>query len=158
MQRPLILCFLLLGACRPHPHAPETSLPHPLDVSGDDCTASAFVYDRPPGDSVKGTPFINDGCFGERIFLGMDGTKRELTRAENVPLGTGGEYSDGKYHVQVIRGPLVRRVLDYRPPDAECSGDGESEYSATYAATVRIRSRDRSWLIAGTLLQTECLR
>jgi hypothetical protein len=147
-----ILVLLASGGCS---REPGRVLPNPIDVSGDDCTASALVYDRrlTSADApAAGTPFINDGCFGDRIFLGIDGERRELTRAENVPLGTGGEYSDGEYRVLVTRG---RNVYRREVPDGEC-GEPEREYAMAYDAHVRIRGEGRSWSIDGTLRLSEC--
>jgi hypothetical protein len=132
-----------------------------MDVSGDDCTASSFVYDRPPprgGDTIQGTPFINDGCYGERIFLGIGGERRELRRNDGHELGEGGAYSDDEYVVLVKRGRMVRRVVIARPPDADCPSEGEVEYDVTYAAEVQVWSRSPSWKLNGTLWRTECAR
>ena len=158
MRRPLGTCILGLLAAAGCASRPDGALPDPVDVSGDDCTASAFVYDTPPARALdgEGIPFINDGCFGDRIFLGIHGARRELKRAENVPLGTGGEYSDGEYRVLVKRGAAVRRVADAGSPEETCHEPGEREYGVTYPAEVRVRSSRGSWLVNGTLRETEC--
>jgi hypothetical protein len=138
------------------PPAPSTDL---IDVSGDDCTASSLVYTHPPGDTTAaGIPFVNDGCFGDRIFLGVDGVRRELTRRDSVPLGEGGPYADGELRAEVTRGKLLRRTVDYRPPDADCSGEGETEFSAVYEAKVRVWSPRGERSFSGTLQRTECAR
>lgn len=158
MHRPLIPCILALLACA-CASEPKSALPNPVDVSGDDCTASVLVYDRPPpkaADAEPGVAFINDGCSGERIFLGIDGARRELRRAEDRPLGSGGTYSDGEYRVLVERGRIVRRGEVARPPDAFCPEPAEREFDASYEARVRIWSKTASWSVDGTLLQNEC--
>jgi hypothetical protein len=130
-----------------------------VDVSGDDCTASALVYTHPPGDTTAaGIPFVNDGCFADRIFLGIDGVRRELKRRENVPLGEGGPYSAGDLRARVTRGRLVRRTVSYRPPDAECSGEGETQYWAVYQARVVVTSSRGARAFTGTLERDECIR
>ncbi len=148
-------CILVLLAISGCAREPGRVLPDTIDVSGDDCTASALVYDRrlTSADAADaGTPFINDGCFGDRIFLGIHGVRRELKRAEDVPLGMGGEYSDGEYRVLVTRGRNVHRR---EIPDGECA-EPEREFAAAYDAHVRIRGEGRSWIIDGTLLRSEC--
>ena len=158
-----IVCLATLLACEGCSSAAENAAPENatldlMDVSGDDCTASVFVFDRPPveGTADQGTPFINDGCFGNRIFLGIDGERRELTRAENLPLGLGGEYSDGEYRVLVTRGQNVRRVLATEEQEISCDEPEGRVYFTTYEADVLIRSRNRSWRIDGAIYDTEC--
>jgi hypothetical protein len=127
--------------------------PRLFDVSGDDCTASALIYASPPAPRVA---FVNDGCFGERIFLGVDGVRRELTRSQNVPLGEGGEYSGGGWRAVVSRGRRLSRSGGSPADDDECAGDGEHEYLLVYEVTVRVRDAARELVIPGTLEQTEC--
>jgi hypothetical protein len=164
MHRPLITCILGLLACEACASEPRSTLPNPIDVSGDDCTASVLVYDKPPPEADKpfselteadwGTAFINDGCAGDRIFLGIDGARRELKRSEERPLGEGGVYSDGEYRVLVKRGRMLRRE-ELCPPGAECHAPERREYDVMYEAQVRIWSRSGSWSIDGTLLDVE---
>lgn len=141
---------LLAAAC-----AGTAPTPRLGDVSADDCTASVLVYDAPPP-ADSGTAFLNDGCWGERVFLGIDGQRRELRRAEDLPLGTGGPYSDGVYRVTVTRGDLARRQVAARPPDAACPEPTDTEFEAAYAARVEIRGPRGRWTINGTLRQGEC--
>jgi hypothetical protein len=153
MHRLLILSLLALLGCKAAASQPQTTLPNPIDVSADDCTATNLVWDKPPArfsDQNPGTPFISDGCFGDRIFLGIHGSKRELKRAENVPLGTGGEYSDGEYRVLVQRGPTLFRHESACGPDDPCQ-PGSVVVDAAYAARVRIWSKSGSWDVTGTL-------
>lgn len=160
MFRPLILCLLGMAACEGY-SSPQSLAPRLLDVSEDDCIDSQFVYDKPPAEASPANPgiaFINDGCYGDRIFLGINGERRELKRAENVQLGEGGAYSDGQYRVLVERGRLARRAVVYGPPDAFCHGEaeGEWEYDVTYEARVRIWSGTSAWTIDGALNRAEC--
>ncbi|HEX2076903.1 MAG TPA: hypothetical protein VHG08_04315 [Longimicrobium sp.] len=132
-----------------------------MDVSGDDCTASVLVYDRPPSRATaddRGTPFINDGCWGKRIFLGIDGERRELTRAqEQLPLGLGGAYSDGEYRVLVKRGRIVSRVELTANEEGWCGGDpGARVYDTAYEVEVHIWSWRESWRVDGALYDVEC--
>jgi hypothetical protein len=146
-------CILVLAGCG---QEPSRVLPNPVDVSGDDCTASAFVYDRryPKADGQElGTPFINDGCIGDRIFLGIHGMRRELTRKEDVPLGTGGPYSDGEYRVLVTRG---RTLFRHEIEDPQCAEPSTREYDVAYEANVRIWGKGQTWSIDGTLRTGEC--
>ncbi|HEX9938811.1 MAG TPA: hypothetical protein VGB15_16850 [Longimicrobium sp.] len=153
MHRLLILCVLGLLGCRAAASQPQTTLPNPVDVSADDCTNTNVVWNRPPAefsDDSPGIAFISDGCFGGRIFLGIHGTRRELERAENVPLGTGGEYSDGEYRVLIQRGRTLFRH------EWECGADdpcqpGSPVVDAAYEARVRIWSKSGSWAVTGTL-------
>ncbi len=163
MNRLRIVCLAALLACAgcssaPENAARENAAPDLMDVSGDDCTASVFVFDKPPveGTADKGTPFINNGCYGDRIFLGIDGERRELTRSENLPLGSGGEYSDGEYRVLVTRGRAVRRVLATEDQEITCDEPEGRVYFATYEADVLLRSGSRSWRIDGAIYDTEC--
>jgi hypothetical protein len=127
-----------------------------MDVSGDDCTASALVFAGRHGNPDSAVAFINDGCIGDRIFLGIAGSRRELKRAANVPLGAGGDYSDGEYRVLVQRGRSVSRTVVASPPDAFCPEPHQREYAAAYEATVHIASSAGSWTVAGTLRRDEC--
>ena len=155
----LIPCIVGLFACVACAPGHESVRPdlNLIDVSGDDCTASTFVYDRPPAESTledPGIPFINDGCFGDRIFLGIDSTRRELKRAENLSLGEGGAYTDGEYRVLVTRGQTVVRD-EVCPPGTACHDSGGWEYYGKYAAQVRIWSKSgSSWTIRGTLVES----
>jgi hypothetical protein len=180
MKRAVVLPLLLCIACDPGPRAmTEDTLPPPspavsaappaerppaldglIDVSGDDCTSSAFVYDATPSsgrDLDSATAFINDGCVGDRIFLGINAERRELRRAENVPLGTGGEYSDSIYRVRVRRGRLVSRSVVYEHPDAQCPDSTHKELELVYDAEVVIAARGLgSRTIQGTLREPGC--
>ena len=127
-----------------------------MDVSGDDCTASALVYDAPPASSIRGTPFINDGCSGDRILFGIDGTRRELTRPEDVPLGEGGPYSDAEYRVSVVRGPIFVRDTIPAGDESVCNDPSTREYESVYQARVLVRSAADSFAIDGALTATEC--
>src|SRR5207237_10071496 len=98
------------------------------------------------------------GCLADRIFLGVDGVRGELTRRENVPLGEGGPYAAGDVRAQVTRGKLLRRTVSYRPTDAECSGEGESQFWAVYEASVRVSSPRGERTFSGTLERDECAR
>lgn len=147
------LALLACAACAPDRTRP---LPALMDVSGDDCTASALVFAGRHANADSAVAFINDGCAGDRIFLGIAGSRRELKRAANVPLGTGGAYSDGEYHVLVQRGRPVARTVVASPPDAFCPEPDQREYAAAYEATVRISSSAGSWTLAGTLRRDEC--
>jgi hypothetical protein len=154
MHRRSIVCLALLVACAPDPGG---TVPTLMDVSGDDCTASALVYDKPASQATRGdrgTPFINDGCFGERIFLGIDGERRELTRAQDHPLGLGGAYSDGRYRVLVKRTRLASRVKIV-DNEEECGGDPRAYY-VVYDVDVGIWSRGESWHVDGALYDVEC--
>jgi hypothetical protein len=154
MTRPVLTCVLGLVACAACIPSPESAAPELFDVSGDDCTASLLVFSKPPSQRTEadpGIPFVNDGCSGDRIFLGVEGTRRELKRREDLPLGTGGEYSDGEYRVLVTRVREVSRRDFPCPPDAPCE-PGEMLHDAVYEAQVRIWSGSRSWTIAGTLV------
>jgi hypothetical protein len=149
-QLTCILGLFVCGACVP---ASEGAVPDLVDVSGDDCTASLLVYNKPPSQWTAADPgiaFVNNGCYGDRIFLGVDGSRRELKRSENLPLGTGGAYSDGEYRVLVKRGREVSRVEYPCPPDDPCDPN-ERRYDAVYEAQVRVWSSNGSWTINGTL-------
>jgi hypothetical protein len=155
LPAPCILA-VLAAACVARPNDARPSL---MDVSGDDCTASVLVYDRPPSTPAaadSGVAFINDGCAGDRVFLGIDGARRELKRAQELPLGSGGAYSDGDLRVLVKRGRMAFRTLAHAPPDADCADPLHREYEAAYEARVQIGSGSRSWSIDGTLRQSEC--
>jgi hypothetical protein len=178
LNRSAILPLLLCMACEPDSQAmtQDSSPPTPppatvaaaperrpsleglIDVSGDDCTVSSFVYDAPPGaELASATAFINDGCFGDRIFLGINGERRELRRAENTPLGTGGEYSDSIYRVAVKRGRLISRTVDYEYPDAQCQDSTHKELTLLHEAEVVIAASgvgERT--IQGTLWEPSC--
>jgi len=125
-----------------------------IDVSGDDCTASALIYDRPPGGAAAGpgVAFVNDGCAGDRIFLGFGGTRLELRRSEDGPLGTGGAYSDEHLRVEVVRGREVRRAEVAEP---QC-GSGGREWEVSREVRVTITAGELSWVIDGTLEDGEC--
>ncbi len=154
MTRPVFMCILGLLVCGACASAPESAAPELFDVSGDDCTVSVLVFSKPPSQRTAadpGIPFVNDGCYGDRIFLGVDGTRRELKRREDLPLGTGGEYSDGEYRVLVKRVREVSRREYPCPEDAACE-PGEMLHDAVYETQVRIRSGSGSWTIDGTLL------
>lgn len=152
---PIVITLWLLACAACAPDRPRP-LPALMDVSGDDCTASALVYAGRHANPDSAVAFINDGCIGDRIFLGIAGSRRELKRAANVPLGSGGAYSDGEYRVLVQRGPSISRMEVARPPDAFCPEPDEREYAAAYEATVRIWSSAGSWTVAGTLRRDEC--
>jgi hypothetical protein len=179
MKRAVMLGVLLCAGCDSEPRGmTEDSSPAPpravsaapraerppslhglIDVSGDDCTASAFVYDAAPSPRTvdSATPFINDGCFGDRIFLGINGERRELRRPENVPLGTGGEYRDSIYRVVVRRGRLVSRAAANAPPEAQCQDSTHTELELVYEAEVVIAARGvGARTLRGTLLEPGC--
>ena len=148
-----LVALLACAACAPDRARP---LPPLMDVSGDDCTASALVFAGRDANADSAVAFINDGCIGDRIFLGIAGSRRELTRAANVSLGSGGAYSDGEYRVIVERGRSVSRTVVASPPDAFCPEPDQREYAAVYETTVRITSSAGSWTVAGTLHRDEC--
>lgn len=179
MPRSLALFALLsLSACAaPESRSPATrdlatrepagpSLPDFVDVGDDDCIASTLVYDRPPAASSAEEPgiaFVNDGCAGDRIFFGFDGTRRELTRAEAAEslLGEGEAYADSVFQARVTRGRLVERPVRATGDAADCPGydgplDALTEYAAVYEATVEVTSGQSSWRVDGTLRQMEC--
>ncbi|HEU0015514.1 MAG TPA: hypothetical protein VFQ45_17660 [Longimicrobium sp.] len=159
MHRAVICCLAGLLACGTNPPRAHP-LPPLMDVSGDDCTASILVFDKPPGEATleePGIPFINDGCWGGRIFLGIDGQRRELTRKEeSLPLGLGGAYSDGEYRVLVKRGKVFSRVGEPGETELPCQAPQATTYYVTYEVEVRIRSRRGSWTIHGALDDAEC--
>jgi hypothetical protein len=156
MHRPLITCILGLLACQACVPEPRGAIPDPIDVSGDDCTASTLVYDKLPSEFTGADPgvaFINDGCSGDRIFLGFDGSRRELTRAEDLSLGLGGEYSDGELRALVKRGRNTFRDGPCSPGDDSCDPEDPS-YVAVYEARVHVWSGRRSWVVDGTLVES----
>jgi hypothetical protein len=155
-RAPLIVTTVALLACAACAPERARALPALMDVSGDDCTASALVFAGPHANPDSAVAFINDGCAGDRIFLGIAGSRRELRRAANVPLGTGGAYSDGEYRVIVQRGRAIARTEVASPPDAFCPEPDQREYAAAYEATVRISSSAGSWTLFGTLRRDEC--
>jgi hypothetical protein len=157
MRSPLpLLAVAALAACEGAAPAPPP--PALMDVSGDDCTASALVYDRPSAEATAadpGTAFLNDGCAGDRVFLGIDGERRELTRAEDAPLGTGGPYADGAYALTVVRRALATRVAG---DDTECHDPAASMFDLAWDVEVRIRARSgAAWTVDGTLREWECV-
>jgi hypothetical protein len=158
---PIIIICLAAGLrCSREPANRESARPQLMDVSADDCVVSVLVYDQPPaaGNSSKdpGTPFINDGCWGKRIFLGIDGERRELTRAEELPLGLGGAYSDGEYRVLVKRGRTLSRVEFTEESEISCDPPQGRKYSVAYEMEVRIWSANRSWIIDGGTYDEAC--
>lgn len=158
---PILVCLLPVLACSPDSADRESAAPRLVDVSGDDCTVSVLVYDKPPADATpagdRGTPFINDGCWGKRIFLGINGERRELTRAEDVPLGLGGPYSDDEYRVLVQRARTVSRV-EFTEEEGEisCEPPRGRKYNVVYEMDVRISSAEGSWSIDGATYDVEC--
>jgi hypothetical protein len=157
----IILCFAAVPGCSRGSADRESAVPRLMDVSGDDCTASVLVYDKPPAEANPpedpGTPFINDGCWGKRIFLGINGERRELTRAEDVPLGLGGPYSDDEYRVLVQRARTVSRVeLTEEDGEISCEPPRGRKYDVVYEMDVRIWSAEGSWSIDGATYGVEC--
>jgi hypothetical protein len=160
-HRPIIIIGLaaVLG-CTRGPADRESARPQLMDVSADDCEVSVLVYDHSPAEGNPstdlGTPFINDGCWGKRIFLGIDGERRELTRAEELPLGSGGAYSDGEYRVLVKRGRTLSRVESTEESEIFCDPPQGRKYFVAYEMKVHVWSANGSWVIDGGTYDEEC--
>ena len=156
----IIVCVAAVLGCSREPANRESARPQLMDVSADDCVASVLVYDHPPAEGNPphdlGTPFINDGCWGKRIFLGIYGERRELTRAEELPLGLGGAYSDGEYRVLVKRGRTLTRVEFTEESEISCDPPQGRKYAVAYEMEVRILSAKGSWIIDGGTYTEEC--
>jgi hypothetical protein len=156
----IIVCVAAVLGCSREPAHRESARPRLMDVSADDCVASLLVYDHPPAEGNPsgdlGTPFINDGCWGKRIFLGINGERRELTRAQDLPLGLGGAYSDGEYRVLVKRGRTLSRVQLTEESEILCDPPQGRKYSVVYEMKVRIWSASGSWTIDGGTYDEEC--
>lgn len=159
--RIIIICLAAALGCSREPADRERARPELMDVSADDCVGSLLVYDHPPAEGklspVLGTPFINDGCWGGRIFLGINGERRELTRAEEeLPLGLGGAYSDAEYRVLVQRGRTLSRVEFTEESELFCDPPQGRKYYVAYEMKVRIWSAKGSWIIDGGTYSEEC--
>ncbi|HEV3051418.1 MAG TPA: hypothetical protein VGX50_14035 [Longimicrobium sp.] len=156
----IIICLAAVLGCSREPANRESARPQLMDVSADDCVVSMLVYDHPPAEGNPsrdlGTPFINDGCWGKRIFLGINGERRELTRAEELPFGLGGAYSDGEYRVLVKRGRTLSRVEVTEESEISCDPPQGRKYSVAYEMEVRIWSANGSWIIDGGTYDEEC--
>jgi hypothetical protein len=153
---PVITCLAAIMGCSREAADREIARPLLMDVSADDCAVSVLVYDQPPvgGNPSRdlGTPFINDGCWGKRIFLGIDGERR----AEELPLGLGGAYSDGEYRVLVKRGRTLSRVEFTDESEIFCEPPQGRKYSVAYEMKVRMWSAHNSWIIDGGTYDEEC--
>ena len=156
----IIICLAAVLGCSREPADRESARPQLMDVSADDCVVSVLVYDHPPAEGNPsedlGTPFINDGCWGKRIFLGINGERRELTRPDELPLGSGGAYSDGVYRVLVKRGRTLSRVEFTEESEISCDSPHGRKYSVAYEMKVRIWSAKGSWIIDGVTYDEEC--
>lgn len=156
----ILLCVAGVLGCSRAPVHRESARPRLMDVSADDCVVSVLVYDHPPTEGNPsrdpGTPFINDRCWGKRIFLGINGERRELTRADELPLGLGGAYSDGEYRVLVTRGRTLARVESTEESEISCDPPQGRKYKVAYEMNVRIRSARGSWVIDGATYDEEC--
>ena len=159
----IIICLAAVLGCSREPADRESARPQLMDVAGSDCVVSVLVYDRPPlplaevNDAADlGTPFINDRCWGKRIFLGINGEERELTRAEDLPLGVGSAYSDGEYRVLVKRGRTVSRVEFTEESEIHCDPPQGRKYAVSYEMKVHITSAKGSWVIDGGTYAEEC--
>jgi hypothetical protein len=159
-MRASITALILLSLLVLHRGAnSEDTVPGAIDVSGDDCIASALVFDQPPvakRSPPGGVPFINDVCNGDQIVLGIRGQRLALKRQRDSPLGSGGAYTNQEFTVLVSRGKFAYRKVVARPPYVACHAPHHSEYVVAHQALVKIWSSNQSWTVNGTLWEGDC--